>query len=525
MGKEFVNGPIPVPVRRVVRRRGSLAGQGSGCSRGRRRPRRQHGRDRRTRRRAGAALRRRALRPGARGRRPDHRDRPPPGGPVADRRPRSRRGRHRLHDRRDQGRGRPRPADGTAAVGRRDAGADGRAAGLHRRAPGPDPMTATAFSSAPPPPLPEFGELVDRSEWLRARPGLEAEVRRWHRSLGAERRRIAAEAEDLARPRLSRLPVLALFLVTVRFLWFSLQALFRRTATPERRAVRWSKHLVQAGGPAYVKLGQLIATAQGALPEAWTDAFAWCRDEVPPLRPGTAVAVIDRELGRRRAETFESIEARPVAAASIAQVHLGRLADGTEVAVKVQRPGLRRRFELDIRVLAVIGAVADRVSKRARIANLPGFVELFAQLVLEELDFRLEALNMAEIGLANEDAGLGHIRIPRPIPGLLTTRVLVMERVPGIRYTDAAAAHPELDGRRIVRLAVQGVLEHALLYGVFHGDLHAGNVLIDEAGNFSLVDVGIAGRVDAARRAALARLVIGFARNDFAGQVAAVAEF
>jgi ubiquinone biosynthesis protein len=388
-----------------------------------------------------------------------------------------------------------------------------------------EPMTTGGFSTPPSPPLPEFVELVDRSEWLRGRPGLETEVLRWQRSLAEERDRIAAEAEDLATPRLSRLPVVALFLVCVRFLWFSLVALFRRTGAPEGRSVRWSKHLVQAGGPAYVKLGQLIATAQGALPEAWTQAFAWCRDEVPPLRPGVAEAVIDRELGHRRAETFESIDPGPVAAASIAQVHLARLADGTEVAVKVQRPGLRRRFELDIRVLAVIGGVADRLSRRARIANLPGFVELFAQLVLEELDFRLEALNMAEIGLANEDAGLDHIRVPRPIPGLVTSRVLVMERVPGIRYTDAATAHPELDGRRIVRLAVQGVLEHALLYGVFHGDLHAGNVLIDEAGNFSLVDFGIAGRLQAGQRAALARLVIGFARNDFAAQVAAVAEF
>jgi ubiquinone biosynthesis protein len=273
-----------------------------------------------------------------------------------------------------------------------------------------------------------------------------------------------------------------------------------------------------------VKLGQLIATAKGALPDPWTEAFAWCRDEVPALRPGVAEAVIDEELGHRRADIFEWIEARPVAAASIAQVHLGRLADGSEVAVKVQRPGLRQRFETDIRALSVIAFLADRLSRRARIANLPGFVELFAQLVLEELDFRLEAMNMTEIGLANEDAGLDHIRVPRPIPGLVTGRVLIMERVPGIRYTDAAVAHPELDGHRIVRLAVQGVLEHALLYGVFHGDLHAGNVLIDEAGNFSLVDFGIAGRLDAAQRAALVRLVIGFARNDFGGQVAAVAE-
>jgi ubiquinone biosynthesis protein len=394
---------------------------------------------------------------------------------------------------------------------------------------------ATAAMTTPPPPLPELGDLVERSEWLRGRPGLEGEVRRWQSSLGAERDRIAGEARELATPRLRRIPFGALFLLCIRFLWFSLAGLIGRFAgrrrnpsgvpgSSEGAAVRRSKHLVQAGGPAYVKLGQLIATARGALPDPWTEAFAWCRDEVPALKDGVAEGVIDRELGHRRAETFTSIDPHPVAAASIAQVHLARLADGTEVAVKVQRPGLRARFEADIRALSVIAVVADRLSQRARIANLPGFVELFAQLVLEELDFRLEAMNMTEIGLANEDAGLDHIRIPRPIPGLVTARVLVMERVPGIRYTDAAAAHPDLDGQRIVRLAVQGVLEHALLYGVFHGDLHAGNVLIDEAGNFSLVDFGIAGRLDASQRAALCRLVIGFARNDFAAQVAAVAE-
>ncbi|HEV7686650.1 MAG TPA: AarF/UbiB family protein [Acidimicrobiia bacterium] len=394
---------------------------------------------------------------------------------------------------------------------------------------------ATTAMPTPPPPLPELGDLVERSEWLRGRPGLEGEVRRWQSSLGAERDRIAGEARELATPRLRRIPFGALFLLCIRFLWFSLAGLIGRFAARRRNpsgasgsfegaAVRRSKHLVQAGGPAYVKLGQLIATARGALPDPWTEAFAWCRDEVPALKDGVAEGVIDRELGHRRAETFTSIDPHPVAAASIAQVHLARLADGTEVAVKVQRPGLRARFEADIRALSVIAVVADRLSQRARIANLPGFVELFAQLVLEELDFRLEAMNMTEIGLANEDAGLDHIRIPRPIPGLVTARVLVMERVPGIRYTDAAAAHPDLDGQRIVRLAVQGVLEHALLYGVFHGDLHAGNVLIDEAGNFSLVDFGIAGRLDASQRAALCRLVIGFARNDFAAQVAAVAE-
>src|SRR2546423_4315111 len=154
---------------------------------------------------------------------------------------------------------------------------------------------AAPAMSTPPPPLPELGDLIERSEWLKGRAGLEGAVQRWHRSLGPERQRIIGEAEELATPRLRRIPFAALFLVCFRFLLLIVAGLLRRS--PERRAVRWSKYLVQAGGPAYVKLGQLIATARGALPDQWAEAFAWCRDEVPPLRPGVAEDLIDREVG------------------------------------------------------------------------------------------------------------------------------------------------------------------------------------------------------------------------------------
>lgn len=384
--------------------------------------------------------------------------------------------------------------------------------------------------------------LAATSAWLGGRPGLAEAALEWSESLEDDRRRILDEAARLATPRLAASTARALIRLVVRFLWFTVTgvigALIRRHpftrkgrggARVDTPAVRRAQDLVRAGGPAYVKLGQLIATAGGALPDEWTEAFAWCRDEVPALAPGVAGRVIGDAFGRPPSALFAWISPEPVAAASIAQVHLARLADGTDVAVKVQRPGLRQWFEADIAALAVIAAAADRFSKRARIANLPGFVELFSQLVLEEIDFRLEAHNMVEIGLANEDAGLDYLRIPRPIPGLVNREVLVMERVPGVRYTDVAAhgsangTRP--DGHRLVRLAVQGVLEHALLYGVFHGDLHAGNVLIDEEGRFSLVDFGIVGRVGPAQREALIRLVIGFARQDAAAQVAAAAEF
>jgi len=173
-----------------------------------------------------------------------------------------------------------------------------------------------------------------------------------------------------------------------------------------------------------------------------------------------------------------------------------------------------------------MAGVAERLVPEARMANLSGFVELFAQIVLEELDFRLEAVNIVELGLASENAGQDYVNYPRPIPGLVATNVLVMERVPGVRYTDAAVAYPEtVDGDKLLRLAIQSVLEQTLIYGKFHGDLHAGNVFIAPDGKFSLVDFGIIGRLTAEQRAALVRFMIGFARGDVRMQLQAMREF
>src|SRR5207253_3209257 len=142
-------------------------------------------------------------------------------------------------------------------------------------------------------------------------------------------------------------------------------------------------------------------------------------------RTSTARGIIERELGGPVRQLFASFADKPLASASIAQVHAARLHDGREVVVKVRRPGLRRQFEADIRAMALLAAAGENRSAAVRAANARGFVELFAQLVLEEMDFRLEALNMVEVGLASEDAGmLDSLRVPRPIPGLVTPRVL-----------------------------------------------------------------------------------------------------
>ncbi|MET0822656.1 MAG: AarF/UbiB family protein, partial [Aeromicrobium sp.] len=289
-------------------------------------------------------------------------------------------------------------------------------------------------------------------------------------------------------------------------------------------SVRGAEQLVRAGGPAYVKLGQFIATGDGLVPDEWVEAFAWCRDEAPALEPGVAQQVIARELGPER-DRLAWLDDEPLAAGSIGQVHRGRLTDGTDVVVKVLRPGLRRRFRTDIETLALGAAAAEKVNAGARSANLTGFVELFAQLALEELDFRLKAANLVDSSAVLEAMGADAMVAPRPVPGMVTEHVLVMELLPGVSYArlDPTA---ELDDDLLLRTGIRGVVEATLKHGVFHGDLHAGSVLVDPAtGTFSLVDFGIAGRPTAAQRAGLVQYLGAWASGDARGQIEAMQSF
>jgi len=388
-------------------------------------------------------------------------------------------------------------------------------------------------------PLPDLRALVAESEWIAGRDGLPEAAAVWERELPRVRRALAAEGAALARPRLwvdtvSSLATTGWKMASAAAPDAPLQILsaaasvFGLSVAPAERSaatIRRAEKVVRAGGPAYVKLGQFIATSEGLLPHEWVEAFQWCRDRVPPMEAGRAEVIVRRELGER-ADELIAFESEPFAAASIGQVHRARLVDGTEVVVKVQREGLRARFSSDIESLALVAAAAHRLHPAVRMANLPGFLELFAQLALEELDFRLEALNMVELSAVFEDAGLGWCGFPRPIPGLVTERVLVMELVKGVPYAQAADEYgTALEGERLLRLAIQGVLEATLMYGLFHGDLHAGNVLIEDGDRFSLVDFGICARVTAEERVALIRFMLAFASLDPGGMLGALEPF
>src|SRR5437588_640884 len=337
------------------------------------------------------------------------------------------------------------------------------------------------------PPIRSAAEMLPQSPWIAAVPGLGAEVETWLRTLPGERVRLQREARALATPAL-------------------------HPAGIGRLAEVAGRLIGAAAGWATVDLGRAV----------YRSIFLGERDDT------RVTAAVERALGRPIDAVFESFGEFPIASASIAQVHAARLRDsGREVVVKVRRPGLRRQFEADVRAMALLAAFGEARSSAVRAANVRGFVELFAQLVLEEMDFRLEALNMVEIGLASEDAGMfGALRVPRPVPGLVTPRVLVMEYLPGKRYTDAAGhLDAGVDPAAIIRLGIQGVLEHTLVYGIFHGDLHAGNVFLEPDGRFVLLDFGIVGRLDARQRAALVQFMMGVGMWDVRAQLEGLREF
>ncbi|MCC7077872.1 MAG: AarF/ABC1/UbiB kinase family protein [Acidimicrobiia bacterium] len=383
--------------------------------------------------------------------------------------------------------------------------------------------------------VPEPLELLPASVWAAEQPGLPEAAEEWLFDLPEARLRIARRARALATPALhprgiGRLLALAGRAVVGASLWLTVdlfRAVWRAIVHGEReRAAELAAYArledsVRKTGPAAVKLGQFIATARGLLPEELVEAFAWCRDDVPPVAEHRMWRVVKAELGRPIEEVFEYFEAEPFAAASIAQVHHARLVDGSEVVVKIRRPGLRKAFESELRALALLAAFLEPRYEAVRAANLSGFVDLFAHLVLEELDLRVEATNMVEIGLVSEHAGMDYVRCPRPIPDLVTERLLVMEHLDGVPYTAVREAYgaDALDGRRLLRLGIQGVLEHTLVYGVFHGDLHAGNVLVDSGGHFSLVDFGIVGRLDEDERRHMIRFLLAFTVWDVATMV------
>jgi ubiquinone biosynthesis protein len=364
-----------------------------------------------------------------------------------------------------------------------------------------------------------LGSFSDTPPWIVDPPALT-----WRLDLDEVRARTRAEAPFLASPH--GLPPLRRFarvtgsVGAALALWYVRERRTPRSRTGISRRLRRSFERL---GSTYIKLGQIVSGGEGLFPEELVAEFKLLRDQVPAESFADVRRVVEEDLGRPLAAVFARFDGVPLAAASIAQVHAATLHTGEEVVVKVQRPRVAKLVRQD---LAAMAWLAPRLVGRipvAALANPPALVELFAETIVEELDFRLEAENMLDIAAVAVRAGVRSSIVPRPHPELVTRRVLVMERLAGFSFDDAEGMQAAgIDTNALLRSSLIAFLEGALLHGVFHGDLHGGNLLVLPDGRTALLDFGITGRLDDAKRLAFLRLLVFGTSGDVRSQLAAL---
>jgi ubiquinone biosynthesis protein len=288
---------------------------------------------------------------------------------------------------------------------------------------------------------------------------------------------------------------------------------------------------LEDGGVTFVKLGQMLSTRADLLPGESIEELSRLQEQVAPIPWPDVEAVLEAELGPLQ-QTFASLDREPLAAASIAQVHAARLRSGEEVVVKVQRPGIAPVVERDLDVVLRLAATMEARRRRglsvhATIDGVDGaglnVVELargFATALREELDFRIEAQNVAAVSAALEERGGDPlVHVPAVHEALSSRRVLVMERLRGVPFSAAEATIRArgLDRHGLAVGLLNALLSQIMRDGVFHADPHPGNVLLLDDGRLGLLDFGSVGRLDPIVQGALARLLIGVERRDPAG--------
>ncbi|HEX4493769.1 MAG TPA: AarF/UbiB family protein [Acidimicrobiia bacterium] len=379
---------------------------------------------------------------------------------------------------------------------------------------GPEPANALASDVA------DFG-FSDRGPWV-----VDPDAMSWRVGLEALRERANAEAPRLLKPRKVP-PVRRVLDVSARVgvalgIWYAVER--RQEPSARRRALSRRLRVAFAHlGPTYIKMGQIVSSGEGLFPEELVSEFKLLRDRVPPETFEHVREVVEADLGKRIEAVFSRFEREPIAAASIAQVHAATLHTGEEVVVKVQRPKVARLVREDLQALAWL---APRLIGRipvAALANPPALVELFAETIVEELDFRLEAENMLDIARVLAETGQRATIVPRPHPRYVTRRVLVMERLDGFAWDDVASMkRAGVDTEAVLHAGLVAFMEGAMLYGVFHGDLHGGNLRVQPDGRTALMDFGITGRLTPLKRIAFLFLLMGATTGDIRAQLGAL---
>jgi ubiquinone biosynthesis protein len=266
-------------------------------------------------------------------------------------------------------------------------------------------------------------------------------------------------------------------------------------------------------GPSYIKLGQFLATRPDIIGAKRAFELKVLQDRLPAFPDAEARAMVEQELGKPISELFTSF-GPAIAAASIAQVHKAVTTEGKTVAVKILRPGVERRFRNDIESFAYAARMAERVSKEGKRLRPVSAVAMLEDSMTLELDLRMEASALSEIGQnAKDDPGF---RVPDVDWVRSSKRVLTTQWIDGTSMADVEALRAKgLDLNGLANIVIQSFLRHAIRDGFFHADMHQGNLIVDDAGILVALDFGITGRLSDKDRLFLAEILYGFITRDY----------
>lgn len=266
-------------------------------------------------------------------------------------------------------------------------------------------------------------------------------------------------------------------------------------------------------GPTYIKLGQLLSTRPDLLPDRYLEALSSLQDDLPTIPYAEVQEIIESELGTKISKAFNSFEEEPLASASIGQVHLAELRSGKTVAVKVQRPGIRKKFMDDLDTLE---EMADLAVKHTEVGKKYGFNDVLAELrriMLHELDYLREANNLVTLGINLKD--YRRLIVPQPIPDYTTSRVLTMEYVKGKKITSVSPLKKtENDYLPLVDELIEAYLKQIVSDGFVHADPHPGNIHLLENEKIALMDLGMVAQFSKQMKENLLRLLLGLSKND-----------
>ncbi|WP_430612515.1 AarF/UbiB family protein [Flavobacterium sp. JP2137] len=266
-------------------------------------------------------------------------------------------------------------------------------------------------------------------------------------------------------------------------------------------------------GPTYIKLGQLLSTRPDLLPPSFIHALSSLQDDVEAFAYREVAEIFKAQIGQRISKAFKYFDSKPLASASIGQVHIAVLHSGKKVAVKIQRPGVRKRIMEDLEVLVNLAKQAEYYNENARKFSIYELVEELQYILLQELDYQREAQNLRTL---NENLKeFHHLYVPLPISDFCSDRVLTMEFVDGQKVTSLSPlALMDLPVNALVDDFVKGYLKQIIIDGFAHADPHPGNININSKGQLAIMDLGMVAKFSYSIQEVILKLMMALGNYD-----------